>query len=628
MESIISVASNHSIRGIVIRLPFQATAYRPFSRLRAPITPGEVRRIERWLASARVFLAIAALVAIWMDPSDFGYSLWAYWILGLYIVHGVVVMLLLRFRQESTSSFRLLVHAADIVWPVLITLFATGNGSPFFLFFVFVLGASAYRWGLRETFGTSVAAVSLLWVESFAVGHGLTSRIDDVLRRYGLPPLDANTSQFQPKHLFMLSAYLLVMGLLIGYLAEQQKQLRSERAIIARVLGRARVEAGLTGTLQEILRELLATYGARRALIASQETNKYRVCVGDLQAPDSGWAQLHWLESSPLDRETYLFESDADACLAVSKDGTYQFMAIDRDGGRIRSGAEQPLASLAKLYPFESLATVSFVFAQEWWGRIFLLDPVMGGEREDDLRFLQELVRQVGPAVYNVYLLRRLRQRAGAVERARVARELHDGAVQSLIAMEMQVDVLRRQSEAQSTPLTGELGRIQGLLREEVLKLRELMQQMKSMDVDWSTLFRFLEDTTERFSRETGISTRFASEMPDASEVEMPQRVCRELARIVQEGLVNVRKHSGARLVLVRLSSNGGYWVLAIEDNGKGFPFSGRLSQVELDQLGKGPMVIRERVRLIEGDLTIESNPGRGSRLEVRVPQHRESAYG
>jgi hypothetical protein len=112
MESIISVASNHGIRGIVIRLPFQATAYRPFSRLRAPITPGEVRRIERWLASARVFLAIAALVAIWMDPSDFGYSPWAYWILGLYIVHGVVVMLLLRFRQESTSSFRLRLETA------------------------------------------------------------------------------------------------------------------------------------------------------------------------------------------------------------------------------------------------------------------------------------------------------------------------------------------------------------------------------------------------------------------------------------------------------------------------------------------------------------------------------------
>src|SRR5262249_37895287 len=162
------------------------------------------------------------------------------------------------------------------------------------------------------------------------------------------------------------------------------------------------------------------------------------------------------------------------------------------------------------------------------------VDPWLTGDREEELRFLQELVRQVGPAVYNVYLMSRLRQRAGAVERARFARELHDGAVQSLIAMEMQVDVLRRQSATPSVPVTDELGRIQGLLREEVLKLRELMQQMKSMGVDAKKLANFLSDTVERFQRETGIAARFVS---DASEINMPPQVCREVARIVQEGL-------------------------------------------------------------------------------------------
>jgi signal transduction histidine kinase len=211
------------------------------------------------------------------------------------------------------------------------------------------------------------------------------------------------------------------------------------------------------------------------------------------------------------------------------------------------------------------------------------------------------------------------------VERARVARELHDGAVQSLIAMEMQVDVLRRQGEAQASPLTSELGRIQGLLREEVLKLRELMQQMKSLDVDSATFLRFLEDTVERFQRETGITTRLES---DVDKVEISQRVCRELARIVQEALVNVRKHSAAQQAWVRLSDNKDRTQLIIEDNGKGFPFSGRLSQADLDKIGKGPMVIRERLRLIEGELTIESNLGRGARLEITVPKHREAAYG
>ena len=597
------------------------TLPRLFPRLRAPVIPSEVRRIERWLASARVFLAIAALVTFWMDPSELSESVWADWAVGLYIVHGVVVMLLLRFRKESTSSFRRLVHGADIVWPVLVVLFAAGRGGPFLLFFVFVLGAAAYRWGLWETFGTSIATVALLWVESLAFRHGVMSRLDAFVIQRGFPRLGIQASQFEPKHLFMLSTYLLVMGLLLGYLAEQQKRLRAERATITRVLGQVRVEEGLRGTLQQILDELVSLYGAQRALIASQEKNKLRVFVGDFLPTKTGTAQLRWLDSAPADRETYLFDFEGDACLAVRKGETFQTLALDFDGIRLRTWSPQSLGPLAKLYRFDSLLAVSFLFGQEWWGRIYLFDPDVSGDREEELRFLQELVRQVGPAVYNVYLLRRLRQRAGAVERARVARELHDGAVQSLIAMEMNVDVVRRQSAAQSNPITQELGRIQGLLHEEVLKLRELMQQMKSLEVDSSTFVRFLGDTVERFQRETGIGARFVSEI---EEVPQSPRVCRELARIVQESLVNVRKHAGARESMVRLLEDPTYWLVTIEDNGKGFPFTGKRLHRELEEAGKGPTVILERLRLIDGELTIESNQGRGARLEIRVPKNRE----
>jgi signal transduction histidine kinase len=64
--------------------------------------------------------------------------------------------------------------------------------------------------------------------------------------------------------------------------------------------------------------------------------------------------------------------------------------------------------------------------------------------------------------------------------------------------------------------------------------------------------------------------------------------------------------------------------VLTIEDNGRGFSFSGTMSPADLQGSGKGPTVITERVRLIEGELTIESNPGRGARLEIRVPKSRD----
>jgi two-component system nitrate/nitrite sensor histidine kinase NarX len=256
---------------------------------------------------------------------------------------------------------------------------------------------------------------------------------------------------------------------------------------------------------------------------------------------------------------------------------------------------------------------------------VFIFDPMMMGDPEEELRFLQEFAQQVAPAIYNVYLMRRLRERAGALERARFARELHDGAIQSLIAVEMQLDVLRRQSGTQAPVVNAELGRIQKLLREEVLKLRELMQAMKSFEVNADRLLGFISDTVERFRRETGIAAEFVSEL---ERVDLAQRVCRELARIVQESLVNVRKHSGAHHVLVRLAQRGGVLQLTVEDDGKGFAFSGKLSDAELETTGKGPAVIRERVRLLAGELTIESTPGHGARLEVRIPPARKANHG
>jgi signal transduction histidine kinase len=587
---------------------------------------GEIRRVERWLATARVFLAVSALVAIRLDPGEIRYSPWAYGLFAFYIAQGVVIMILLRRRETSTASFRLLVHAADVIWPALISIFATGAANPFFLFFVFVLAAAAYRWGLWETFGTAAFAVLLLWMESFAFHLGFFDWIDRLLVQHKLWLLPVMVTDFEPKRLIMRSIYLLVMGLLLGYLAEQQKQLRAEKAVVARIVGKARVESGLTGTIQEIVAELLFMYGADRALIASQEANSHRVFVGEMRKPDGGGLTFRWHDPSARDESLYLYDSKAETCYArrSSQNRPFIIRGLDGSGTRVRVSSPAFLEALTGEQEFQSIVVVSFIFGREWWGRIFLLNPSLAGDIEEELRFLQDLVRQVGPAVYNVYLLRRLRLRAGAVERARFARELHDGAVQSLIAVEMQVDVLRRQSN-NSGKITEELGRIQGLLREEVLKLRELMQQMKSLDVDSRRLLGFLADVVERFQRETGINARFLSEV---EELDMPQPVCRELARIVQEGLVNVRKHSRARQALVRLACKHDYWTLTIEDDGCGFPFSGRISHLETDSLGRGPQVIKERVRIIEGELTIESNPGQGSRLEVNIPQKRAAVYG
>jgi signal transduction histidine kinase len=594
--------------------------YRQSWRLRIPPDPGETRRTERWLATARVILAVSALVAIQMDPTELGHSWAAYGLFVFYMANGILILMLLRRRQQSTAAFRLMVHAGDIVWPALISIFSAGPRAPFFLFFVFVLAAAAYRWGLWETLGTAAAEVTLLWAESFIVLH-LTLGTSGSLPWPGLNGLRVNTVDFEPKRLFMLSVYLLVMGLLLGYLAEQQKHLRAEKAVVTGTLSRIRVEAGLTGTIEQIFRDAMSRYGASRLLVASQESHSQRVFVGELNR-DSKTApsEFRWLESASRDVKTYLDDFPGEVYYAAINSDRWTSLALDHNGHPVPVESTALISQLREVQTFDSLITVAFLFGSEWRGRIFLFNPSWRGEKQEELRFLLDLVRQVGPAVYNVYLLHRLRRRAGAAERARFARELHDGAVQSLIAVEMQVDVLRRQADA-GKPISAELGRIQGLLREEVLKLRELMQQMKAIEVDAQKLLGVLNDTVERFQRETGISARFVTELEN---LDMPQRVCREILRIVQEGLVNVRKHSGARHVLVRLGSSLKKWNLSLEDDGKGFPFAGRYNQDQMDEGRKGPMIILERVGLIAGELTVESNPGQGTRLEVTVPRSGE----
>jgi signal transduction histidine kinase len=91
---------------------------------------------------------------------------------------------------------------------------------------------------------------------------------------------------------------------------------------------------------------------------------------------------------------------------------------------------------------------------------------------------------------------------------------------------------------------------------------------------------------------------------------------------VVDEALINVRKHSGAQNVAVTLGTTDDGLTLSVEDDGRGFEFAGRMTQAEMDAFGVGPLVIKERVQALGGRLAIDSRPGCGARLEVMVPRY------
>jgi signal transduction histidine kinase len=166
-----------------------------------------------------------------------------------------------------------------------------------------------------------------------------------------------------------------------------------------------------------------------------------------------------------------------------------------------------------------------------------------------------------------------------------------------------------------------ELLDIQQLVQSEAVNIRTLIQQLKPLDFDPRHLVDFLAGMIERYKYDTGIAAKFVCDIRDTP---FPPHICREVASIIQEALVNVARHSGAKNVLIKLALHEGAWILTIDDDGRGFEFSGRFSHSDLEEARRGPLIIRERVRAIGGELLIDTRPGRGARLEIKIPQQEQ----
>ena len=223
------------------------------------------------------------------------------------------------------------------------------------------------------------------------------------------------------------------------------------------------------------------------------------------------------------------------------------------------------------------------------------------------------------PDTSRLFRVHHLRTRAQAVERTRIARDLHDGVTQSLLGVELLVAVLRRRIIQQAPALDGDLLRIHDLVRENIIGLREVTESGHLVETMSGNLLADLEEIVERFRRHSGIMAKFSS---DGRHVSLTLHRHGEVARLVHEGLVNVRKHSGAHRVIVRSTVADGLWIVSLEDDGRGFSFGGRKTQSELDRHREGPRTVIERARRIGAEVAVESRPGCGSRVEIvlRLP--------
>ena len=201
-------------------------------------------------------------------------------------------------------------------------------------------------------------------------------------------------------------------------------------------------------------------------------------------------------------------------------------------------------------------------------------------------------------------------------ERRRIARELHDDVNQRLVLLVANLENLERSGWRSKR----ELATVSQEAREVSLEVNRLSHQLHSSALDLLGLVPALRGLAQDFSRVHGLPVRFSSD--ELGAISPDVELC--LFRVAQEALSNVVKHSGASHAEVRLcGANGSKSVrLTVDDDGKGFD----PAKIQTDSLGIISM--RERLRLVGGELRIVSGRPAGTRVEVSVPVGDELTAG
>lgn len=567
--------------------------------------PHEKHRIETVLASARLVLAGTFLAIVFLSAASRGNGFSnSISVAALYFVYSAAILATVTVAPRHTTAFLVAVHVADMLWPSAISVAAEGPNSPVFVLYIFVLFAAAYRWGFQLTTVTTLLMVVLLRLESIFPGS-------HVIR--GDPTLMARFS--------IRASYMIVTGLFAGFLGEQQNRARAEEASLARLMTVAQMGTRINEIIGNVLKELLALFEGDEAVFYlddhSQRRGRVWRVTRNQKRPNPEPHEI------PFGEVRDFTKIPSGAAARVSRRDRQIRLAVLLPDNLYRVGHETSSGLLNEICDRNAL-TVRFVTA-DWSGLAAIINNRDGKWGKAPLHFLQRSVKHLIPAIYSIDLNERLRSEAGAAERARLGRELHDGVVQSLFGLEMQAYLLR--NAAREYPNIGdELQQMQTTIHEQLQQLREMVQRSRTIEVTSDRLIDFLSSATSKFANDTYISAHFESNVPPGTAIDLSEGDCRELARIAHEAMVNVRKHSRAKAMLIRLMDEPDCIRLTMEDDGRGLGFQGRLNLSELDATQAGPAVIKDCVRALGAELYIESHSWKGTFIEVIVPKEVHAA--
>jgi signal transduction histidine kinase len=550
-------------------------------------------RTERTIVIARVVLAASSLFAVWLDPNEPArYAVPTYTLHSLYAVYAIALALI-SWTHPGVGRWPLVTHLGDIAVCALFQILSLGpSSSPFFTYFVFSLYCGALRWGWRGTMRTAGLVLTLFLIMGVSMRSTIGPEAFDLSR-------------------FVIRAfYLAVIASLLMFLGQHEARLRRNIVRLARWPSASGVE-GHEG-LARVFDHAAQIIGAGRMLIA-------------WEAGDEPWLHLATWSSAgvtitrhgPGEFDPLVPPDLADTIvLCATARGGRNCVFLDRSGAHVEWNGLPVHAGLAQRLDGVGLLSAP-LGSERVTGRVFFTD--LTAPTAELMTLAGVVAREIGTSLEQVSLAAQRQDIAASEQRLRVARDLHDGVLQSLTAIRLELqDVAATLGADSADRHRHRLLAVERTLAIEQRELRMFIESLKpradrTMD---SALLTTLDTLKERVALEWKIPLTIrvgprVAAIPDAIERAIPP--------MVHEAVVNALKHGDPSRIRVDLDVDNGMLRIVVADDGHGFPFRGRYDHATLTEARLGPASLRERAASLGGTLTIDSEVS-GSRVEIALP--------
>jgi signal transduction histidine kinase len=548
-------------------------------------------RVERPIALVRVALAVSSLFAIWLDPTEPArYAGPTYTLHAIYVVYSVLVAVVM-WRRSSAGRLPLITHITDIVASSIFQYLTLGPSSPFFVYFVFALFSATLRWGWQATVRTAVVVLVAFVVMGASMSRTL------------------GATEFELDRFVIRVVYLAVVAVLLVYLGQHEGRLRDEIQRLAR--WPAMLTADAPSVASATLEHAAGVVSAGHAMAVWDANDEPWVYVAT-------WSRAGFSSGrfAPADVEPVVPSALAASTFVCADPMTAEATSVVSAGGTRSEWRGVPIHSgLVARLGGPGLGSAPF-HTDRLSGRVFFSD--VAASTPEIMPLLEVVSREVGASLDQVHSYERSRELAIAEDRIRLARDLHDGVLQSLTGLRLELQAMAAEPDVDSLRSVRLLA-IERALAIEQRELRAFIEDLRPSPAaaNGESLAQRLEDLRKRIALEwrTPVTVRTRG-----LSAPMPPALLHAVPLMVHEAIINALKHGHPSRVSVDAHADEDALRLVVSDDGFGFPTPGHFDHATLVESNAGPTSLRERVTALGGQLTIDSTAA-GSRVEVVLPR-------